>query len=127
LVDACTRFHFQNREHFTIDGQDYLLANVEDHYQIHSIYYNEFMKTLEDLAQENEVKQHMESPDWKKCFIQGRNNLYQSQTIQDVLKDNPALLHNWELRQIGQGTIHTKDYKTGELFVLIDNIEMNKK
>jgi len=127
LVDACTRFHFQNREHFVVDNQDYLLANLEDHYQVHAIYYNEFIKTLDDLAQEGESKYREENIDWKKCFEQGREQLYQNSTLQEVVKDNPALLKNWEIRQVGQGSIHAKDYKTGEFSVLVDNITLDEK
>ncbi len=126
LIDACTRFHFQNREYFKVNGQDYLLTNLEDHYYVHSIYYNEFLKSLDDLAQEGEQDTIKRAIDWKACFLQGRENLYNNETLQKVMKENPTLLKNWELAQIGQGTINTKDYKTGELFVLVDNIRLKE-
>lgn len=126
LVDACTRFHYQEREHFNINGQDYLLAQVQDHQYIHALYYNEFMKTLDDLAQEDEAKQEFTAPDWKDCFEQGRENLYNNEALHTIIERNPTLLKNWELRQLNQSSIYTKNYKTGELFTLTSNVELNK-
>jgi len=131
LVDACTRFHYQDREHFSLKGQDYLLAQVQDHHYIHSLYYNEFIKTLDSLVQKSDQehiikKNRTQHINWKDCFLSGKENLNANTELQAVIKNNPSLLNNWEYRQVKQGDLYTKDYKTGKFSVLKEGIELNK-
>jgi hypothetical protein len=130
LVDACVKFHYNEREHFEIDNAEYVVANVGDHFNVFSMYFKEFTKTLKDFADRMEDGQEKEEtlkelddikePDWAACFKKSYDILLTDITLESLRQDYPNLPESWSSRQVNKNTISTLDYKTGKPVVIAD-------
>ncbi|MFP4568193.1 MAG: hypothetical protein ACLFN8_04575 [Candidatus Woesearchaeota archaeon] len=112
LVDASTKFHIQNRETIEIKDKLYAITSIEDHFQIHTTYYTEFIKSLNDF-ENNKQNNKQAQINWKQFYDFGKETLTKLQNTPNI--NNPYLVQNWECRQITNNKIYTKDHKTGEL------------
>lgn len=131
LLDACARFHFNQRTRFEINGEVYLMVNLEDHYNVFQIYFKEFIQTLKDFSKENEepLKElaNIPEPDWKKCFAEGYKVVTESPELEVLRRNYSSELEKWYLSQISSGKIKTQDYKTGNIITIANLSEEAKE
>lgn len=122
LLDGCTKFHFNQREKFEINGEKYLLVNLEDHYTVFNMYFKEFIQTLKDLAtDEEDVVKEMENirePDWLECFCQGHQIMMTSPELKKLRDNYPDIVKKWYNSQIKNDRIETTDYVTGKAITI---------
>jgi len=122
LLDACAKFHFNDRSKFEVDGEVYLLTNLEDHFNIFQMYFGEFIQTLKDMATDKEsIDLEAPQPDWKKCFEEGYRIVTQSQELESLRSMYSSDLQNWRDSQVSAGRIQTQDYKTGQIVSICED------
>jgi hypothetical protein len=124
LVDACVKFHLNSRETFEHDGARYIVANVEDHYNVFQMYFREFMKVLKSFADRMPQGQEKEDaleelievkePSWADCLESSRKLLFEDQSMNGIREAFPNLPDKWYARQIKDGKIYVTDLKTGK-------------
>jgi len=111
LVDASTKFHYHDRESMLLDGQRYLIANLEDHYLVHTLYFNQFQDTLFNFTG-NTPNSNPEALqriiDWKKCFVEGYEALH------NLPASYERNIQNWKQRQITDNSISVNAFPNGE-------------
>jgi len=118
LLDGCAKFHFNERTRFEIDGEVYLVVNLEDHYNVFQMYFKEFVQTLKDLATDEEGT-HLEDfevkePNWRRFFEEGYKVMTESPELEALREEFPQELQKWYDSQVQNGVIGTRDYKTGK-------------
>lgn len=146
LLDASAKFHADQRNQFRVEGQRYLLINLEDHYIVFQVYFNEFIKTLKEFSQQNEpLKQgslrnemqekeiaeleyfeKMQQPDWYLCFREGVEVMQTEPGLQK-LAGNTAWIKEWGDKQVHQGKLKTLDYLTGREVVIVDELATSSR
>ena len=101
LLDATTKLNHKRREKIETQEQEYIITNIEDHFLVHKLYHQEFLKTLKDFSKRNNNReevdeiQHLENKkiDWGKIINKGtiikRNELglnenYTEEYIQEL-------------------------------------------
>jgi hypothetical protein len=117
LLDGCVRFNFNQRTKIKVNDEWYLLANLEDHYNIHQIYFKDFMRTLKDLITDGEdasIFDNIPEPDWAACFKKGQSIVLDSPEMESFRKNSQDELIKWYERQVGDGKVDVLDYKTGQ-------------
>lgn len=141
LLDASAKFHHSERVGFAVDGQQYLILDLADHFTVFSAYYKEFVDSLEDFSARNDYESDgsqsesaSQNPDWKECFIQGVQimNSYREGTFCEVTESygqssmeekgklDEQITEQWLASQIEDGKIYALDYSTGKDVLLVD-------
>ncbi|MBW2981522.1 hypothetical protein KY343_01450 [Candidatus Woesearchaeota archaeon] len=127
LLDGCTKFHFNERTRFEIDGEVYLVVNLEDHYNVFQMYFKEFVNTLKDLATDEEETHPREfdakEPNWRKFFEEGYKVMTESPELEALRDEYPQEVDNWYSSQVQNDVIATRDYKTGKAVAIVDMAE----
>jgi hypothetical protein len=121
MVDGCVRFHNANRVKLEINGISYLVANVEDHFNVFNLYFREFFRSLGDFArstQDSALKEidfgdvEINRPNWDECLYHGYNSIKRHDVLGKVLAGE-NLENDWFAIQNRNGAVSTIDYKTG--------------
>ncbi|MFH1769981.1 MAG: hypothetical protein ABH828_00305 [archaeon] len=123
LLDGCAKFHFNERQKVSIDGQIYMLTNLEDHFNVFNMYFKEFIQTLKDMSNEEDrsaTKPNIMEPDWKVGFGNAYSILQASPAVDKLRQTNPSIVNNWFDSQIKNGIVGCLDYKTGENIEIIN-------
>ena len=116
LLDGCTKFHCNERISVNVGGQTILLTNLEDHYFVFEMYFNDFIDTLHELATEDEKETRfglIQKPYWKECLQTGLHVLKTSPTLAELRQECPFAVDEWYSRQVSGDRIMTTDYRTG--------------
>lgn len=130
LLDACAKFHHQDRVHFKVNRQNYLLINLEDHFTVFSVYFPDFLASLKDQSKAGEKQFFGESilPDWQECYQDGLAVLQNDLHLAEIVPNYGLLLSQWENRQVAEKVIYGTDYLSGErvpLANLNDEVKVN--
>jgi len=129
LIDACVKFNHKNRTKLSINGKDMIIADLEDHFQVYNLYYDEFVKSIEELDKSLEeqsaatddsvrvdtsiqITGSKNTPDWQKCFKNGINVL--SDTLNSTKLNKDQIMQSWYNHQVSEGKLMTSDYLTGK-------------
>jgi len=129
LIDACVKFNHKNRTKFSVNGKDMIIADLEDHFQVYNLYYNEFVKSVDELDKSLEdqsaaandsvrVDESMKDetsknvPDWQACFKNGINVL--ADTLNSTRLNKDQIIQSWYNHQVSEGKLMTSDYLTGK-------------
>ena len=116
LLDGCAKFHYNQRQKVDIGGETYLLVNLEDHYNVFQMYFNEFTQTLKDLATEEDKLRELsviDKPNWEKCFYDGCEIMTTSAELKKLRTRHPAVIKDWYDSQVNNKIIKTIDYNGG--------------
>lgn len=123
LVDACVKFHYDSREKFGFNGADFVIANLEDNYNIFNLYFDQFRRTIKDFADrtedDNERKaalQEIENvfmPDWNEALKHGISNLEASKFYKD--SGFKGVANSWKDKNFEDISVFIKTYKLGEM------------
>ena len=129
LVDACARWHYRDRESFSVNGTTYIIANVEDHFNVFEMYFREFTKTLRDFAErmaDGEEKARaleelveVRNPNWNECLDRAYEVLQSEPSLALLRESSPALADRWKQLQLTHGDLATLDYKTGQILPMV--------
>ncbi|MGV8141350.1 MAG: hypothetical protein ACP5NW_02830 [Candidatus Woesearchaeota archaeon] len=123
LVDSCVKFNYKDRTRFFVNGKEMIIADLEDHYQIYNLYYDEFIKSVDELDK-SLLDQSVETnpcakeaisktmPDWQTCFKSGIKVLGDTLNSSSINKDK--IFESWYIHQVSEGKLITKDYLTGK-------------
>ena len=115
LIDATTKYNHKNRQELEHKGQKILITDIEDHYLIHKLYYEEFLNTLKEFSKKNNFQEELniinevqqKNINWTNATIKGQNIIKQkipniktlneekiSQYITDI-KEKYKFLNSW--------------------------------
>jgi len=115
LLDGSAKFNYSSRQKFKFQNREYILLNIEDHYNIFQIYYSEFISSLKDLSNKNEsFELGRVFVDWKKWFYDGFNILRNNHNLSSIRKAFPNLVENWYNSNITNNNILVTDFLTGQ-------------
>ena len=106
-----------------------IIADLEDHFQVYNLYYDEFVKSIEELDKSLEeqsaatddsvrvdtsiqITGSKNTPDWQKCFKNGINVL--SDTLNSTKLNKDQIMQSWYNHQVSEGKLMTSDYLTGK-------------
>jgi hypothetical protein len=104
LLDASAKFNLARR----VREENKIFLNLEDHYNIYSLYYTEFCSQLADPLFEKK------SIDWQNVWEAGSSKLRESY---------PQVYEKWAGSQVHDNKITAKNPLTNESVVLIDSLE----
>ena len=123
LLDGCAKFHYNQRQKVDIGGETYLLVNLEDHYNVFQMYFNEFTQTLKDLATDEDKLRELsviDKPNWEKCFYDGCEIMTNSTELRKLRNQHPAVIKDWYDSQVNNKIIKTVDYNDGKEKIILD-------
>lgn len=114
LFDAYGKFFSPEREKLEIDGNTFVMLNLEDVYNIHSMYNSHFLKTLQSFNPDKEIDSF--NPNWDECFKEGVETAKYQLNVGNINlgKEYSSFIDHWVDKQVKNSKIHTVDYKTGE-------------
>ena len=117
LLDGCAKFHYNQRQKVDINGETYLIVNLEDHYNVFQMYFNEFTQTLKDLATDEDKLRDLsvvDKPNWEKCFYDGCEIMTNSAELKKLRTQHPDVIKDWYDSQVNNNIINTVDYNDGK-------------
>lgn len=135
LLDACAKFHANNRTQVDVDGQTYLLIEVQDHITVFRAYFGEFIKTLKEFSQRKDQAQelepgeenseldyfeHIPEPDWAQCYRKGLEVISTDPALSPLMEDYGDKVAEWLGRQVKDDKIFVLDYSTGKQTFVAD-------
>jgi len=113
LFESFGKFFAEERETFKLENKYFVLLNLEDIYNVVSMYNDHFIRTMNSFS-ENEITPN--SPDWNECLIDGLkiadelSITYQSRKIN--IKDNfSKAIDSWKEKH--SKSVSIIDYMTG--------------
>ncbi len=114
LLDSSTKFNFNNRQKIEINGNKYILTNIEDHFNIFRIYFSDFLQGLQDFSNDDLDLKKIKYPSWKNCFYYGLHILNSSSALEKLRVDNCKIIKNWYSKQVStDNVISVIDYISG--------------
>ncbi len=115
LIDASTRFHFNQRMSTSVNGKTYLFAALEDHFHVYGMYFTAFVETLRELmqAEEQAALDAIRHMNWEDCFASGERVMRTSPQLHAVRRRQGAL-EEWLERQRVHCELTSYDYSTGD-------------
>ena len=135
MIDACVKFNYHDRVKFSVNGEDYVLSNLEDHYQVFQTYYPDFISTLkdfsthrtceneedkEDMKREIEMFENLTEPDWAECFRSGLNVISNESSLEFLEKTYQKKLDGWIDNQIIDNQLYVLDIRNGNTKIIAD-------
>jgi hypothetical protein len=130
LLDACAKFHSNERTQLTVDGQRYLLINLEDHFTVFQAYFGEFIKTLKDFSKRKDESEKdedsseldyfkdLKQPDWTECFRSGLEVISTDESLRFIAEKYNDKIEQWVKRQLIEDRLYALDYITGKRIVI---------
>ncbi len=97
LLDACGKFHHQERIRVTLKDGDYILLGLDDHIQVHQAYYSQFLNSLGDLHADGKLP--VRQPDWDECLQAGMDIVEEAAVLEVLRESCPQQVSLWKKRQ----------------------------
>jgi hypothetical protein len=117
LVDACAKFHYYDRESFTLNNKTHIMASIEDHYLVHTLYFDQFQDTLFGNLGQDALPLNpyalQRVIDWKKCFEAGY------EALSELPSPYQKNVEQWRQRQVTDNIITVNAFPTGERLKLV--------
>jgi len=124
LFDGWGKFFSPERESFEVAGKTFVMLNLEDVYNVFSMYHSHFMRTIQSFNGDEDIPQF--EPDWVECFKQGVYAAGEELSVKlngteiKVGEQYPELVEEWVNNQLFGSKVYTTDYKTGENIEIAD-------
>lgn len=117
LLDGCTKFHFNQRTSFDHDDQRHVLVNIEDHFNVHRIYFDEFIASLNDFGSQVSAQQ----PDWAACFNSACQVVQGSPELGALRRLQSHKVDQWFESQTKDKALTTLDYRSGQRVAIYEH------
>ncbi len=117
LLDACAKFHYPQR---TVVGKRLYLA-LEDHFVVHSLFYDSFFKTMGELSgPEEAVAEELFNPisvDWSQWWEKGA----------EIMQNDPQVYSSWKEAQMSKEGIYLNDHLGNQVLLSKESTAELKK
>ncbi len=110
LLQACAKYHLNDRMVFEHDGIPFVALNLEDHYHIRQAYYGHFLKAL---GKWNQMELEPKPVEWEVYFQRGIERMRSDPNLEILRKEQPEFIDQWIESQLSSGEVKAVDYKTG--------------
>ncbi len=129
LVDACVKFNAPQRTKLEFNGQPYLLANVEDHFTVHTVYHDQYVRTLKEFAERQDASDdnpelqmfsELTIPDWAECYHRGIRIVLEDEQLEEMVQENIEKVIHWSECQKSNGKLLALDHLSGKMMEIAD-------
>ena len=124
LFDAWGKFFSPEREKIEVDGKTLVMLNLEDAYNLFTMYNPHFMRTLQSFNEGEDVPEF--SPNWAECFKQGVETAMNDLSVTfdngqlNIGQQYPDFIEQWKKSQVFDSKVYAQDYKTGANTMIAD-------
>ncbi|MFT4303799.1 MAG: hypothetical protein ACMXYG_04480 [Candidatus Woesearchaeota archaeon] len=126
LFDSFGKFFSPSREIINIDGNNFVILNLEDVVNVYNMYHSSFIKTLESFNDDDSLDKFLvDKPNWTECYKVGLDCLrkltisYDNEIV-NLVEAYPDSIDSWINNQVLDGKIYVTDYISGESIVVAD-------
>lgn len=124
LFEAFGRFFSPEREQLSIEGNNFVMLNLEDVYNVFQMYHPQFINIMQSFNDDTDIPCFV--PDWSECMRQGIHSAENSISIMlnsgevRIGKDYPDFVSRWKENQLAGSKVFVQDYITGRNIEIAD-------
>ena len=124
IFSAWGKFFSPERKSFTVNNEKFVLLNLEDVYNVFTIYQPHFMRTIRSFNEGVEIPDFY--PNWSECYKEGVKaakeslNILLDEGTVNIGKNFETLIGDWNNEQVKDGKVYVVDYKTGTKKIIAD-------
>ena len=108
LLRASAKFNLNKRNQILYNNDRYIILDLDDHYNVHSLYHRHFLETMNSWN--DQIQNNTAEIDWNKYLDKAFYTLNNSENL-NVLRENfSSVLERWKERH---KYTNITDYKTG--------------
>ncbi len=123
LLQACAKFHLDERTQFKHGNKTYVVLNLADHLNVFRAYHADFTNVLKHFDDENAddfTPYETVKVDWEKWAKAGLDLMKNHEDAKIIRKVAPDFVDKWQSKQEKSGAMYVLDYKTGNDIKIAD-------